>query len=70
MVTVTSLDTVKVVGVECLSKYCNYCRGKEIFHHLGCLANYAGSSGAMEINGVDKIYDCSNTANSPAHYMN
>ena len=68
VVTVSSLDTGKVVDVECMSKYCNICKSKNILAHEGCLANFTGSSGRMEVNGVVKIYERSNTATNPAKY--
>lgn len=57
VVTVTSLDTGKVLDVECMSKYCNKCYGKNIMNHEGCVANYSGTSGGMEVAGVTKIYE-------------
>ncbi|GFT29015.1 uncharacterized protein TNCV_3586661 [Trichonephila clavipes] len=49
VVTVTSIDTGKVIDVDILSKYCA-CKNLP-FHEKDCKRNYAGSSGAMEIQG-------------------
>ncbi|GFU30997.1 uncharacterized protein TNCV_3953301 [Trichonephila clavipes] len=47
VVTVTSIDTGKVIDVDILSKYCA-CKNLP-FHEKDCKRNYVGSSGAMEI---------------------
>jgi hypothetical protein len=57
VITVTSLDTGKVLDIEFMSKYCNKCLGKNIMNHEGCLANYSGTSGGMEVVGVTRIYE-------------
>ncbi|GFW63501.1 uncharacterized protein TNCV_401671 [Trichonephila clavipes] len=49
VVTVTSIDTGKVIDVDILSKYCA-CKNLP-FHENDCKRNYVGSSGAMEIQG-------------------
>ncbi|GFV16539.1 uncharacterized protein TNCV_2468661 [Trichonephila clavipes] len=49
VVTVTSIDTGKVIDVDILSKYCA-CKNLP-FHEKDCKRNYVGSSGAMEIKG-------------------
>ncbi|GFT63374.1 uncharacterized protein TNCV_3696301 [Trichonephila clavipes] len=54
VVTVTSIDTGKVMDVDILSKYCA-CKNLP-FHEKDCKRNYVGSSGAMEIQGVSKIF--------------
>lgn len=66
VVTVSSLGTGKIMDVECLSKYCNKCLGKNTLNHNKCIANYKGTSGGMEITGVEKIYERSNTDINPA----
>ncbi|GFU67161.1 uncharacterized protein TNCV_3770931 [Trichonephila clavipes] len=53
-VTVTSIDTGKVIDVDILSKYCA-CKNLP-FHEKDCKRNYVGSRGAMEIQGVSKIF--------------
>ncbi|GFT71133.1 uncharacterized protein TNCV_3001511 [Trichonephila clavipes] len=53
-VTVTSIDTGKVIDVDILSKYCA-CKNLP-FHEKDCKRNYVGSSGAMEIQGASKIF--------------
>ncbi|GFT51738.1 uncharacterized protein TNCV_4440401 [Trichonephila clavipes] len=47
VVTVTSIDTGKVIDVDILSKYCA-CKNLP-FHEKDCKRNYVGSSGVMEI---------------------
>lgn len=56
VVTATSVDTGKVLDVECLSKYCMSCkrRGK---CEDNCEVNYAGSSGGMEADGAVRIFE-------------
>ncbi|GFV72338.1 uncharacterized protein TNCV_638001 [Trichonephila clavipes] len=54
VVTVTSIDTGKVIDVDILSKYCA-CKNLS-FHKKNCKRNYVGSSGAMEIQGASKIF--------------
>ncbi|GFV37474.1 uncharacterized protein TNCV_1157371 [Trichonephila clavipes] len=54
VVTVTSIDTGKVIDVDILSKYCA-CKNLP-FHEKDCKRNYVDSSGAMEIQGASKIF--------------
>ena len=57
VVTATSVDTGKVIDVECLSKYCQQCKmpqKKEMQHN--CTANYEGTSGGMEAEGAVRIF--------------
>ncbi|GFU87595.1 uncharacterized protein TNCV_2935171 [Trichonephila clavipes] len=54
VVTVTSIDTGKVIDADILSKYCA-CKNLP-FHGKDCKRNYVGSSGAMEIQGASKIF--------------
>ncbi|GFU97297.1 uncharacterized protein TNCV_3889121 [Trichonephila clavipes] len=54
VVTVTSIDTDKVIDVDILSKYCA-CKNLP-FHEKDCKRNCVGSSGAMEIQGASKIF--------------
>ncbi|GFT75277.1 uncharacterized protein TNCV_950951 [Trichonephila clavipes] len=54
VVTVTSIDTGKVIDVDILSKYCA-CKNLP-FHEKDCKRNYVGSSGAMEIQGASKVF--------------
>ncbi|GFX80558.1 uncharacterized protein TNCV_3929661 [Trichonephila clavipes] len=54
VVTVTSIDTGKVIDVDILSKYCA-CKNLP-FHEKDCKRNYVGSSGSMEIQGASKIF--------------
>lgn len=54
VVTATSVDTGKVIGVAVMSKYCRCPNKKE--HSENCTANYSGNSGGMEVAGVVKIF--------------
>jgi len=56
VVSVTSLLTGKLLDVEILSKYCE-CKDKlNDNHNNTCLANFRGSSGAMEVTGAINIF--------------
>ncbi|GFT64536.1 uncharacterized protein TNCV_649351 [Trichonephila clavipes] len=57
VVTVTSIDTGKVIDVDILSKYCA-CKNLT-FHEKDYKRNYVGSRGAMEIQGAIKIFQLS-----------
>ncbi|GFS74441.1 uncharacterized protein TNCV_784781 [Trichonephila clavipes] len=53
VVTVTSIDTGKVIDVDIISKYCT---SKNLpYHEKDCKRSYVGTSGAMEIQGASKI---------------
>lgn len=54
VVTCTSVDTGKVLDVEILTKHC-LCLDKNC-HDDNCKANYSGSSGGMEVAGVQAIF--------------
>jgi RNase P subunit RPR2 len=54
VVTATSVDTGKVIDVSILSKYC-HCQNKDK-HDNHCSRNYNGSSGGMEVSGVQEIF--------------
>ncbi|GFU02308.1 uncharacterized protein TNCV_1238251 [Trichonephila clavipes] len=54
VVTVTSIDTGKVIDVDILSKYCA-CKNLP-FHEKYRKRNYVRSSGAMEIQGASKFF--------------
>lgn len=59
VVTVTSFETGKVLDVECLTKYCQGCTLNKMFegkHEEQCVTNYSGSSGGMEVIGVEKLF--------------
>ncbi|GFY18224.1 uncharacterized protein TNCV_2046301 [Trichonephila clavipes] len=68
VVTVTSIDTGKVIDVDILSKYCA-CKNLP-FHEKDCKRNYVGSSGVMEIQVIlwtsysEKSQQCSEYAAS------
>lgn len=56
IVSVTSVDTGKVLDVHVLSKYC-LCPDKNNKVHLdSCKANYVGTSGGMEVDGALNIF--------------
>lgn len=56
IVSLTSLDTGKVLDIDVLSKYCT-CPGRlEKHHQKSCLANFSGSSGMMEVTGAVNIF--------------
>ncbi|GBO26522.1 hypothetical protein AVEN_75277-1 [Araneus ventricosus] len=54
VVTVTSMDTGKVIDVDVLSKYCA-CKDKKN-HKASCKSNFRGSSGMMEVKGACNIF--------------
>ncbi|XP_069690036.1 uncharacterized protein [Periplaneta americana] len=55
IVSATSFDTGKIIDVEILSKFCYICSTTPSLHH-NCKKNYEGSSGGMEVAGVDKLF--------------
>uniref|UniRef100_A0A1B6JDH1 Mutator-like transposase domain-containing protein n=1 Tax=Homalodisca liturata TaxID=320908 RepID=A0A1B6JDH1_9HEMI len=56
VVSVTSLSTGKVLDIEILSKYCRCTNRLNNTHGDGCIANFEGSSGAMEVAGAVAIF--------------
>ncbi|GFS51586.1 uncharacterized protein NPIL_385901 [Nephila pilipes] len=54
VVTVTSVDTGKIIDVEILSKHC-ICPNK-IKHLQNCKRNFVGYSGKMEVTGALSIF--------------
>lgn len=57
VVTATCGDSAKVIDVAILSKHCR-CKNKIKGEHSGtCDANFSGSSGAMEVEGVKQIFE-------------
>lgn len=54
VVTATSLETGKVIDIECLTKYCYGCKTSNADHE--CVINFSGYSGGMESEGVLKIF--------------
>lgn len=70
VVTATSVDTGKVVDIECLSKYCQGCTlgvGPGQCHT--CSKNFEGSSGGMEVKGAVSIFQRSE-ATRGVRYVN
>ncbi|GFS67050.1 uncharacterized protein NPIL_230011 [Nephila pilipes] len=54
VITVTSIDTGKVIDVDILSKYC-ICSNKGS-HQKDCSRIFEGSSGSMEVEGASRIF--------------
>jgi hypothetical protein len=54
VVPATSLETGKVIDVECLKKYCHGCHNHTGKHQ--CVLNFEGFSGGMESAGVPKLF--------------
>lgn len=56
VLSVTSVDTGKVIDVSIMSKFC-VCPGKnENIHKENCSANYRGTSGGMEVCGAVEVF--------------
>lgn len=56
VLTLTSVDTGKVLDISVMSKYCECpSRGRNI-HIESCKANYLGSSGGMEVAGALELF--------------
>lgn len=56
VVTATSITTGQVLDVAIFSKYCTCKTRFENVHTTSCTANYAGTSGGMEVAGVREIF--------------
>lgn len=62
VVALTSVDTGKVIDVQCLTNYCQGCTlnpktgEKKEAHDSVCVKNYEGSSGGMEAAGIVKMF--------------
>lgn len=70
VITASSIDTGKILDVECLSKYCFKCKGKDLKSDThDCQANFEGSSGAMEVAGAKAIFDRSMKRDVPVRYV-
>lgn len=65
VIVATSLDTGKVIDFESLSKYCPTCKSETKVHE-NCQANHVGSSRAMEVAGVKKLFERLLNWNVPA----
>lgn len=53
---VTSVDSGKVMDIQIMSKFC-LCPNRNNFQHIDlCTANYLGSSGGMEVEGAINIF--------------
>ncbi|GFS28392.1 uncharacterized protein NPIL_650401, partial [Nephila pilipes] len=55
VVSATCLETGKVLGFECLSKYCFKCKNRSNKDHT-CEKHFEGFSGGMESDGIIKIF--------------
>lgn len=56
IVSVTSIDTGKVLDVEIMSKYCTCKNRLRKEHEENCKANYYGTSGGMELAGAKAVF--------------
>lgn len=74
VVTITSVETGKVLDCHVLSKYCQGCQlaqGNEERlkkHESECELNYEGNSGGMEVEGARSIF-CRSLANRGVRYV-
>ncbi|XKL59926.1 hypothetical protein PGB90_000942 [Kerria lacca] len=57
VITATSVHTGRVIDCEILSKFCKCESRMQNIHVDDCVANYSGTSGGMEVEGVLKIFD-------------
>lgn len=55
-VSVTSIDTGKVLDVSVLSKYCYVCTSEKFSGEHECSKNYEGYSGGMELTGAVEVF--------------
>lgn len=56
IVSVTSVDTGKVIDIHCMSKHCLCPRKLQNDHEESCIGNYSGTSGGMESEGAVTIF--------------
>lgn len=56
VMTATSVTSGQVVDVEVMSKFCQCKERLENQHDNSCIANYSGTSGGMEVEGVTKMF--------------
>ncbi|MBP1527417.1 MAG: hypothetical protein H9Q66_05815, partial [Spiroplasma ixodetis] len=57
VITSTSVHTGRVIDCEILSKFCKCENRLKDVHDDNCAANYIGTSGGMEVEGVSRIFD-------------
>ena len=57
VVTATSYDTGKVIDIQVYSKFCRCPKRLDKIHETNCIANFCGTSGAMEVAGVKAIFE-------------
>lgn len=68
VLSVTSVDTGKVLDVSVLSKFCKCVRRHDQIHENTCQANYQGTSGGMELEGALNVFRRSEHLNG-ARYL-
>ncbi|KAJ4447478.1 hypothetical protein ANN_09485 [Periplaneta americana] len=71
IVNCTNIDNGKILDIAIMSKHCR-CPNKTKNDHLqDCQANYSGSSGGMEVAGVVKLFQRSETCSKVryVHYL-
>lgn len=56
VVSITSVETGKVIDISIMSKYCTCPERNNNIHLDNCKANFQGSSGAMEVTGVLEMF--------------
>lgn len=56
IVSLTSVDTGKVLDIHAMSKFCLCPLKEKKEHQLNCIANYLGTSGGMEVDGAIKLF--------------
>ena len=66
---VTYLETGKVLDFQCLSKYCSICKNSASTKPNACQKNYNGLSGGMESAGILEMYKHSISTRS-VRYIN
>jgi hypothetical protein len=57
VVTAMSITTGQVLDVQVMSKYCQCKTRLENKHSNSCIANFSGTSGGMEVEGVKKMFE-------------
>lgn len=68
-VTATNVIAGQIIDVEILTKYCICSNINDEEHEHGCLANYSGACGGVEVEGVRRIFEISQCLYD-IHYKN
>lgn len=63
VISATSPYNSKIIDIEVLSKFCRCPEKLRGIHKGNCYANYSGTSGGMEAEGIKRIYERSKTRN-------